>query len=190
MLAMAKIREGSNLNSRMGSTNFKFEEGVNIIVGDNGSGKSTLLQAIMATIAGTEKGLNLIRDPDVQVNLFSSEEMTRSMVKADASAEPSFLSNNNRSHGQLLFDTLKSIEGLGSNRVILIDEPEMALSIDNLGEVAKLIQQKAKEGVQFIISSHHPLVWTIAGANFVSMDGDKGYVKRIARMYVKRLNKL
>lgn len=74
-----------------------------------------------------------------------------------------------RSHGEAFIDLFRS--RFAPQSLILLDEPEAALSPQNqLGLVAMLMAM-ADQDVQFVIATHSPLILAVPGARILSFDG-------------------
>ena len=76
-----------------------------------------------------------------------------------------------RSHGEAFLNLFQGRFVPGS--LVLLDEPEAALSPQNqLGLVAMLMAM-VKEHAQFVIATHSPIVLALPGARIYSFDGGK-----------------
>ena len=74
-----------------------------------------------------------------------------------------------RSHGEAFLNLFQGRFVPGS--LVLLDEPEAALSPQNqLGLVAMLMAM-VKENAQFVIATHSPIVLALPGARIYSFDG-------------------
>jgi len=71
------------------------------------------------------------------------------------------------SHGEGFYEFFKS--RLIPQGLYLLDEPEAALSIQNQYALALLIQNSVKEGCQFIISTHSPVISGVPGADILEI---------------------
>jgi len=174
-----------NLQTRIGQTKLEFKAGVNIVCGSNGSGKSTLLNAIMSGIAGSAD-VRLIRDPSVPVTRYSGEEAT---VKLSAQPDDDGdITNRHQSHGQGLRQYLKVLANIEGEHVVILDEPETALDFMAVHDLCAAIAKKGDD-IQFIISTHHPLFYTMKAANFVNLDREqKNYHMDVIRKLRRRVS--
>lgn len=145
-----------------------FAPGINLLLGSNGSGKSTILNAIRDGKGSAVKDMG-------QVIHFSSESIK--------SVQSVF---GGRSHGESMRDQLVGLANIVPGSTVLLDEPDLALSIDGVVELCKIISTKSKEGVQFIISSHNVLVWTLSWANIIPLTHPTWHKKHLA-LLKKRL---
>lgn len=71
------------------------------------------------------------------------------------------------SHGEGFYEFFKS--RLIPQGLYLLDEPEAALSVQNQYALALLILDSVKEGCQFIISTHSPVISGIPGADILEI---------------------
>ena len=71
------------------------------------------------------------------------------------------------SHGEGFYEFFKS--RLIPQGLYLLDEPEAALSIQNQYALALLILDSVKEGCQFIISTHSPVISGVPGADILEI---------------------
>jgi predicted ATPase len=162
---------------------FNFLPGINLLVGPNGTGKSTLLHAIDTHVNGNNSGkptLTIVRDQAIPLIYHSTENTI-----PEKTATAGRLGNSYQSFGQRLLFLLKELEGIDDPHVILLDEPETALDFDNVFELGRLIASKDQH--QWIVSTHHPLLMTAKGANFVTFGSDLGYAKKVLNKMRKRL---
>jgi predicted ATPase len=77
-----------------------------------------------------------------------------------------------RSHGEGFVDLINSRYAAAAG-VILLDEPESALSFDNCLVLAAGLKQMAQEGKQVICATHSPLLTALPGAVVLEVD-EKG----------------
>ena len=164
---------------KSGQGEFEFSSGVNILVGNNGSGKSTLMRTIIDEFnrikdkTSDRKKLDLIANLDREVMLYSPEQILKSMV--DNTADSTTINTISQSQGELLRLYLKSILPVDGNAIVFMDEPETGLSQQAIVTLCEEIRQK--KNTQFIIASHNIFFWLHLGANIISLDQDKDYVK-------------
>lgn len=74
------------------------------------------------------------------------------------------------SHGEGFYEFFKS--RLIPEGLYLLDEPEAALSLQNQYALALLICDSAKEGCQFVISTHSPVLSGIPGADILAISDE------------------
>ena len=178
----------------------RFRGKVTFFVGENGTGKSTLLEAIARrfglTVWGGER-THIVHENPFETRLYNFISLSGSwdgggikkgfLFRAEnffnfasylddlTQSDPSILryyggrSFHQQSHGQAFFSFFKSrcrIPGL-----YLLDEPEAALSPSNqLAMVKKLWELTEKRRVQFIISTHSPIILSYPEAQILSFD--------------------
>ena len=145
------------------TTKFKMEmRDVNLLVGDQGVGKSSLLQLLQQN-----KDLDLdlsdfATSKGVSSFYFDTEKMNPRTIGDVNNFKGSIglgLASHFKSHGEVLevyvIDMLKKAE----NCVVLLDEPEAALSIKNQFRLVNGIQDRLTYNVQFVIATHNiPLI--------------------------------
>jgi predicted ATPase len=72
-----------------------------------------------------------------------------------------------RSHGEAFMDVLQGFSGDG---IYLLDEPEAALSPKRQLAALAVIDQLVKDGAQFIIATHSPILLAYPNAKILSFD--------------------
>ena len=152
-----------------------------MLEGENGSGKSTLLHAIFHALRGDSlqqysyklnnpNNLALEKvflfdaeqhNPRTQAHLFDSDPKMKEFVET-------------ASHGQVMLSLFrKTFPSMPKGTVLLLDEPEMALSQSNQRRVLKMLQELVVklllvEQKQFrIIAATHSPVFLSAQATYV-----------------------
>lgn len=172
---------------RCGRAEFAFEPGINLLVGPNGSGKSSLLKAVMQSTSGrvaTHHAQVEITDPRFPMPLLyhSSDEVVKS---EDINKGSNLLSLQARteSHGQTLSKYLHNLSNLVDPSIVLIDEPETALDLDNLLTFRDTIQDKVDEGMQFVIATHHPVLWMIEDSKVINFGPNRKYMRECLKVF-------
>jgi chromosome segregation ATPase len=86
------------------------------------------------------------------------------------------------SSGQRLLSSLAELQNIREPRVILLDEPELALDFNAVNAFCgMIIKQSATQ--QFLVATHHPLMMAMPNTNFVVFGADKKYPRNaLARM--------
>jgi predicted ATPase len=74
-----------------------------------------------------------------------------------------------RSHGEGFLDLLES-RYVKSASVVLLDEPESALSFDNCLVLAGALASMAGQGKQVLCATHSPIVTAVPGAWILQLD--------------------
>ena len=177
---------------------------VTFFVGENGSGKSTLLEALavrsrlpiggggmneLASRPGPEEESELARGILVG---FAAQPPDRWFFRADTQAhfasmldarrddpdfdEPAYSryggrSLHHRSHGEAF---LAVMENRFDQGLLLLDEPESALSPQRQLALLVLLHRLTRTGLtQVIVATHSPILMTFPGAEILSFDSGK-----------------
>lgn len=197
MITQATLVHPNFLGRCNGVTTANLLPGVNLCVGPNGSGKSTFLSAIARQVNGDfENGkplATLIRNAEVPVIYHSSEEAS-GVAAHDQKLQDTVagrsgvakLGNNYMSFGQRLMHLLSELKNVKTPHVVILDEPEIALDFDAVYAFCQFCAEMATVH-QFIISTHHPLFFTMKTANFVVFGDDKKYPNKVVAKMRKRL---
>lgn len=195
---IAEIQALKNLSELMIQSNITF------FVGENGTGKSTLLEAIAVAYGfnpeGGTKNFNFstndthsslsnailllrgaIRPKDGYFLRAESFYNVASQIDSYEMDTPGYLtyyggkSLHKQSHGESFMALIQNrFHGGG---LYLLDEPEAALSPQRQLTLLITICQLAKEGAQFIIATHSPILLGIPEADILSFDN--GSINRI-----------
>lgn len=134
---------------------FSFKPGLNVLVGDQGAGKSTVLSLLSKADTNV---LDLETDtPTYSAYLDLEKSNPRNSGKKiehrwQAAAQFS-------SHGETNKALLKSVSRMSSSTIILIDEPDMALSIRSIYNLFELLTSIPN---QIICSVHNPIMIELA----------------------------
>ncbi len=171
----------------------EFHKNITIFVGENGSGKSTMLEAIAVNYGfnpeGGTKNYNF-STYDSHSELCDAIRLSRGFKKPgwgyflraesfynDATAEEMYSREDprgrreqfhERSHGESFLQMVQS--NFRGNGLYLLDEPEAALSPQRQLTLLLEIVNCAKEGAQFIMVTHSPILLGIPGAEILSFD--------------------
>ncbi len=146
-----------------------FKPGVNLIVGDQGSGKSSLFQAIQ--LRGMEKAASWklppisevpalidFRGDPIQSFVFDFEHdsyRTKPFFDDDFTFH---LNAMHRSHGEMVVAMFKTLEEIDKPYFVLVDEPDMALSIRSCLRLVRIFKHVAELGGQVIATAHNPIL--------------------------------
>lgn len=165
---------------------------VTFFVGENGSGKSTLLEAIAVACGFNPEGgskANRFSTYDTHSELCRALRLTKSFRRsvngyflraesfynvATMEAEANKLMGgrpqhlHEKSHGESF---LYIAQGFGGMGVYLLDEPEAALSPQRQLTLLLEIDRCIREGSQFLIVTHSPILLAFPGADIISFDG-------------------
>lgn len=167
----------------------EFHKPITFFTGENGSGKSTLLEAIAVAYGfNPEGGTKNYRfyTKDTHSSLHEGIHMSRgpyqpacsyflraeSFYNVATKAEDYYATYQGKalhscSHGESFLSFIQSFQDVG---LFLLDEPEAALSIQR--QLALLIQltTMAKEGSQFLIATHSPILLGVPDAQILNFD--------------------
>jgi predicted ATPase len=158
---------------------FTFKD-ITLLVGDQGAGKSTILKDLKKLndlppsymdISHRDGVLNGILYFDAekdnprfqQANPFSGDEVLSSAL------------SQFRSHGELMIPIWQQIQNL-TNSLILLDEPETALSLRNQYKLIDIFNTMLENGNQIIAATHNLLLMQSFPDNILSVE-DKRYMK-------------
>jgi predicted ATPase len=148
---------------------------VTFFVGENGAGKSTVLEAIAVALGMPAEGgtRNVLREQQEVSPLHSYLKLVKGFkrprfayfLRAESLFNvftylDSLEGNPNpslhlRSHGEAFMDVLQGLDGDG---IYLLDEPEAALSPNRQLAALTVIDRLVKQGAQFIIATHSPIL--------------------------------
>lgn len=147
----------------------EFRPGVNLVVGDQGAGKSSLLAAIVANSSRSSRsiparlGAGVDASPEVEVLSFDFERdnvRTQSALFADPDKMARQLSALHASHGEAVWGVLEEARARATpaQTVVVLDEPDLALSPRSARRLAALFAEVAGSGSQVIAAVHNPIV--------------------------------
>ena len=176
-----------------GMENLEFDSPVTIFCGENGTGKSTLLEAIASAAGFNPEGgsknymfsthadyselndaIRLVRGirreqwgyffrADSFFNVATAEE-EYGKLSMRGSARYHYMS-----HGESFLKLMQ--ESLSGDGLFLLDEPDEALSPLRQMTMLYEICRTVKEGAQFVIATHSPILLGIPDAQILSFDG-------------------
>ena len=174
-----------------------FRKAVTFFVGENGTGKSTLLEAIAIAYGFNPEGGSLNYSFSTHDDyselcdaLTLSKGVTRGQrggfflraesfynlstqtIEYEKGNGPMFGDRtlHEQSHGESFLSFIKTFTRPG---LFIMDEPEAALSPQRQLSLFSRISQMAKEGSQYIIVTHSPVLLAMPGADIIGFD-DKG----------------
>jgi ABC-type lipoprotein export system ATPase subunit len=134
---------------------FTFKPGLNLLVGDQGSGKSTLLN-LLANV--DKEVLEAETDGPTSTAFLDLERgnpRTKGRVEHGWQAAAIF-----SSHGETNKALVRSMKRMNPDTLILVDEPDMALSIRSIYQLYELLSSLPN---QIISSAHNPLLIELVG---------------------------
>lgn len=170
-----------------------FSKNVNFFVGENGTGKSTLIEAIAIKLGLNPEGGNQntnFSTKNTHSNLFEYLTISTNglipkskfFLRAESFYNlASWIDNldisnyyggslHECSHGESF---LKLIENkFFNNGLYILDEPEAALSPTKQMTLLCLINDLSKNGSQFLIATHSPILLSYKDATIFDLDND------------------
>ena len=149
-----------------------------MLAGENGSGKSTLLHSIYyalqeEVVENYVYRLDLKGRVSPKVFLFDAEQHNPRNQLELFNGDPQmkeFLEI--ASHGQVMLTLFKeAFPSLPERTVLLLDEPEMALSQANQRRILKMLQELAdQKGMKIIAATHSPTLLDAAETYVINLD--------------------
>lgn len=189
-----RIEENSYLrkiDALKGLEELIFEKNIVFLVGENGSGKSTLLEALAVAYGFNPEGGTknyYFSTYDSHSRLHEALKVSRGYRKAKwgyflraesfynvATKEEEYADfehpsekYHDKSHGESFLALVQN--QLRANGLYMFDEPEAALSPQRQLTLLMEIYSCAKQGSQFIIATHSPILLGIPDAQIISFD--------------------
>lgn len=174
-----------------GIEKIEFTNSITLFVGENGSGKSTLLEAIAVAHGFNPEGGTknyFFSTHDTHSELCDAIRISRSYRKEKwgyflraesfynvATKEEEYADSSHpsaryheKSHGEGFLALAQN--NFRPNGLYLLDEPEAALSPQRQLTLLMEIYRCAKEGAQFFIVTHSPILLGIPNAEILSFD--------------------
>jgi predicted ATPase len=175
----------------------RFHSDVTFLIGENGCGKSTVLEALAVRWGFNPEGGSInfnfatrASHSDLHENLRLSRSTTRPNDGFFLRAESFFnvatqveelgvsgygrRSLHEQSHGEAFLTLL--LKRFGGNGLYLLDEPEAALSPTRQLSALCRMHDLVKDGSQFIIATHSPILLAYPGAKIYQLDAH-GYTE-------------
>jgi predicted ATPase len=137
-----------------------------MLTGENGSGKSTLLHSIYYALRGeTAEGYIYRLEPGAlklgAAYLFDAEQHNPRQQLELFKGDPQMLEFlRMASHGQVMLSLFKeSFPKLPEGTILLLDEPEMALSVSNQHRILKMLMELVDQRrFRIICATHSPVL--------------------------------
>jgi predicted ATPase len=134
--------------------------------GENGAGKSTLLQAIFFALRGDQAEGYVYRLETAGVKpgkayLFDAEQHNPRTQLDLFKEQPDIVEFlRTASHGQVMLSLFReSFPKLPDGTTLLLDEPEMALSVSNQRRVLKMLQELVhRKKFRIVCATHSPVL--------------------------------
>lgn len=174
---------------------YTFKNNVTFFTGENGSGKSTLLEAIAVSYGFNPEGGTMnyrFSTRDTHSDLSRATRIIKStrrpfysyFLRAEsfynvATAEENYGRDSysgskgyhRKSHGESFLALAQ--DQFNENGIFLLDEPEAALSPQRQLTLLLEMDRSVREGSQFIIATHSPILLAFPGAEILSFDDGK-----------------
>lgn len=169
-----------------------FRSNVTFFTGENGSGKSTLLEAMAVSYGFNPEGGTMnyrFSTKDTHSDLSRGLRIIKParrpfygyFLRAEtfynvATAEEEYGRNSysgskgyhRKSHGESFLSLAQ--DNFNENGIFLLDEPEAALSPQRQLTLLLEMDRSVREGSQFIIATHSPILLAFPGAEILSFD--------------------
>lgn len=149
-----------------------------MLTGENGSGKSTLLHSIYYALRGEQVDGYVYRVDKQNVSydkvlLFDAEQHNPRMQKDLFSDNPQMMEFiEMASHGQVMLAMFReNFPALPNGTVLLLDEPEMALSTSNQRRILKMLLELAdQKQFRIIAATHSPILIESPDTYVINLD--------------------
>ncbi len=149
-----------------------------MLQGENGSGKSTLLQSVHIAMKGeqTEGYIYRLDQGDVKIGksyLFDAEQHNPRTQLELFKGQPEMLEFlRMASHGQVMLSLFtESFPKLPNGTILLLDEPEMALSVSNQRRILKMLKELVdQKGFRIVCATHSPVLIEDSQTYVINLD--------------------
>jgi len=149
-----------------------------MLTGENGSGKSTLLHSIYYALRGQQADgfLYRLETGDVTIEkafLFDAEQHNpRTQLEAFKDNPQMLEFLQMASHGQVMLAMFReNFPSLPDGTVLLLDEPEMALSVSNQRRILKMLLELAdRRKFRIIAATHSPVLIDSPDTYVINLD--------------------
>ena len=179
------------IQSLKGLETLAFKRPVTFFVGENGSGKSTLLEAMAVSYGFNPEGGTINYDFstfDSHSELYEAVTLVKGYRRARwgyflraesfynvATKEKDYVDTlhsskeyHERSHGEVYLEIIH--ENFKKNGLYFLDEPEAALSPQRQLSLLIELYRCAKEGSQFFVVTHSPILLGLPDAQILTFD--------------------
>ena len=177
-----KIKFKEDYRSFLKNFEIEFGTGTILIVGDQGTGKSSILSLLSKN---DRKILEITMNEEFKTeevhSFYFDTEFSNPRTLNSNSAHPDkfeqIIYSQFRSHGEVLVDYTVNALKKAKDCVVLLDEPEAALSIKNQYKLVESIKATEQRGCQLFIATHNiiliqsfPIVYSLNDKIWVSSD--------------------
>ena len=145
----------------------RFEPGVNLLVGEQGCGKSTLISLLRDRVGNkfaaelSHRVMDVVMQPCYVRWLDFERDNPRTQAEIGLH-DALLIGSMSVSHGQTMLAMLNGLARIldeaPGRTLLLLDEPDMALSIRSVHHLATLLKHAATDGHQVIAAVHNPIV--------------------------------
>jgi predicted ATPase len=150
-----------------------------MLQGENGSGKSTLLHSIYHALKNQSvdgfvyrwQGLDDVNRKSII--LFDAEQHNPRMQLDQFKDQPQMVEFlNTASHGQVMLSMFnQTFPKFPNDTILLLDEPEMALSVSNQRRILKMMLELADmRGFRIICATHSPILIDSPDTYVINLD--------------------
>jgi predicted ATPase len=149
-----------------------------MLTGENGSGKSTLLHSIHYALQGEQADGYIYKldrggEKPGKVFLFDAEQHNPRMQLDLFKDQPEMLEFLQlASHGQVMLAMFQqNFPSLDRGTTLLLDEPEMALSISNQRRILKMLKELVDQrGFRIVCATHSPILIDAPETYVINLD--------------------
>jgi predicted ATPase len=150
-----------------------------MLTGENGSGKSTLLHSIFYALKNEQVDQFVYRWQAEEgvardsVYLFDAEQHNPRMMLDAFQKDPAMLEFlRSASHGQVMLSMFKeTFPKMPEGTILLLDEPEMALSVSNQRRVLKMLKELVDlKHFRIICATHSPILIDAPESYVINLD--------------------
>jgi predicted ATPase len=149
-----------------------------VLRGENGCGKSTLLHSMYYALRGeqVEGYIYRLEPDDVKIEsafLFDAEQHNPRQQLEFFTDQPQMLEFlKTASHGQVMLALFtESFPRLPDGSILLLDEPEMALSVSNQRRILKMLMELVdKKHFRVICATHSPVLIDAPETYVINLD--------------------
>lgn len=177
-----------NISSLKSISELMFDKSVTFFAGENGSGKSTLLEALAVAFGFNAEGGTLnynfstyhdtsdLSEAVILIKSFRRPKLgyffrAETFFNVATVGVEKYMSQDNYhniSHGEGFLAFMCGFDRAG---LYIMDEPEAALSPQGQLSLLRHIYTSARNGSQFIIATHSPIILGCPEASVLSFDG-------------------